>query len=609
MRFGIAGFAAAWAMTAPAFALEAVDINVTDVDKENKGVLTAAIERASMAYAALDEPLESDADLFGAAVTDYGRIVGALYSEGFYGPYVSILIDGREAANIDPFSPPTSIKRIQINVRAGPRFAFGTLDVAPRPADKQGTRLVKGFEPGRQARSTLIGEAANVGVREWRDEGHAKATVADQKIVAVHPENRLNVQINLAPGPKLRFGTLTIDGDREVSDKRVRQIMGFPEGKVYSPEELRDAVNRVRRTGTFKTVSVIEAEKPNPDGSLDYNMTLMEDLPRRYGFNADYSTVDGITLGAFWLHRNLFGGAERLRIDGEVSNLGGEQSGIGNPGGEDYTLNMRLTRPGTFGADNDAFLFTTLESIDDPEYKEDSLTIGAGVTRYFSRTLYGEVSAGLRYSDVNDAFGQRTFHHAILPSKLEWDERDDPGDAAHGFFIGIDATPYLGFDGSQSGATGELDLRGYYGLGPNNTTVLASRILLGSVVGSDLDATPPDFLFFSGGGGTVRGQKYQSLGVEQPNGEISGGRSFLGLSAEVRQLITGTIGMVAFADFGYIGADSYITEDAGYQAGAGLGARVGTPIGPIRVDLATPISEFGGKFSTVELYIGIGQAF
>jgi len=596
-------------MAQAAWAIETVTVTVIGVDDANRGDVTTAVERSSLAFRSLEDPFDSDADLFGAAVTDYARILGGLYGEGFYGPEISILVDGREAAEIDPFSPPTSIDTIVISVTPGPRFGFGRLDVAPRPAAREGTRLLKGFEPNKRARSGLIAQAANAAVGEWRDAGHAKAAVADQRILADHRAARLDVDIALAPGPHLRFGSLTLDGDTGVSDRRVRQIMGFPEGAAFSPEALGTAVNRVRRSGVFRTVSLREADTPNPDGTLDYAMTLIEEKPRRIGIDAEYSTVDGLSVGAFWLHRNLFGGAERLRIDGRVQNLLGDEAGLVDRGGEDYELNLRLTRPGTFGPDNDLFTFASVESIDDPDYQEDSFRIGVGVTRYFSPGLTGELAIGLRYSDVTDAFGDRTFKHVVFPGRLEWDRRDDPGDATTGFFLALDGTPYIGIDGSQSGTVAELDLRGYLGLGPNATTVLAGRVRLGSVVGSDLDATPPEFLFYSGGGGTVRGQKYQSLGIDQPNGETSGGRSFLGLSGEVRQLVSGTIGAVLFADAGYIGADSFIDGEAGFHAGAGAGVRFGTPIGPIRVDLGTPVSEFGGRFSRVELYIGVGQAF
>ena len=43
---------------------------------------------------------------------------------------------------------------------------------------------------------------------------------------------------------------------------------------------------------------------------------------------------------------------------------------------------------------------------------------------------------------------------------------------------------------------------------------LAGRAQLGAMFGGSLLGTPRDYLFYSGGGGTVRGQPYQALGVE-----------------------------------------------------------------------------------------------
>ena len=87
-----------------------------------------------------------------------------------------------------------------------------------------------------------------------------------------------------------------------------------------------------------------------------------------------------------------------------------------------------------------------------------------------------------------------------------------------------------------------------------------------------------------------------------------GGRSFLGVSAEARIPVKGNIGVVAFADAGYIGAEQFPDGSGVWQSGAGLGVRYATGVGPIRVDLAVPVSgpETEDDF---QLYIGIGQAF
>ncbi|MEV8467419.1 autotransporter assembly complex family protein [Fluviibacterium sp. DFM31] len=595
-------------LAVPALAFDSVTVTVSGIaDEDKREAIEKRLKSVALTSQALEQEESDAAVIFGSARSDYSRMVSVMYGEGYYGPSVSVKIDGREAADIDPFTLPKSIDKVTIAVEAGPQFTFGKTQVGPRAPTANANPIVEGFVPGAVAQANLVVSAAKAGVQEWKVDGHAKASVKDQTIIANHPKRQLNAEVVLAPGPLLRFGSLSIDGERNVSNKRVRQIMGFPEGEVYNPDELRDAVNRVRRTGTFSTVSVREAETPNPDGTLDYQMTLIEEKPRRFGLLAEYDTLDGFTVGGYWIHRNLFGGAERLRIDAEAANIGSDK--LSDAGGIDYTASLRLTRPGSFGHDNDAFFFATYEDTNDPDYTEEAFSFGVGVTRYFNEDLFGQVAGGLRYSHSVDVFGDREFYHAILPARLEWDKRDDPGDATRGFYLDTLATPYLGLDDSQSGMVATVDARTYHGFGESKSFVMAGRLLLGTVVGSDLDQTPPDFLFFSGGADTVRGQKYKSLGVDVGASEQSGGRSFVGVSAEARYWVTSTIGVVGFADFGFVGPDSYPTDAGDSQSGLGIGVRYATPIGPLRVDLATPYTGQVKEFSRVALYIGVGQAF
>ena len=131
---------------------------------------------------------------------------------------------------------------------------------------------------------------------------------------------------------------------------------------------------------------------------------------------------------------------------------------------------------------------------------------------------------------------------------------------------------------------------------------------MGSVYGPQLSQAPADYLFYSGGGGTVRGQPYQSLGVSLGGGNVVGGRSFLGLSAEARLKMTDKIGIVGFVDAGYIGAEQFYDGSGQVHSGAGLGLRYATGIGPIRLDVGVPTSgpATGENF---QVYIGIGQSF
>ena len=109
----------------------------------------------------------------------------------------------------------------------------------------------------------------------------------------------------------------------------------------------------------------------------------------------------------------------------------------------------------------------------------------------------------------------------------------------------------------------------------------------------------------------MRGQPYQSLGVEEitgPNGPIkTGGMSVANLSAEVRFQVRERIGVVAFADYGEVWAEDGWNGGSVWHSGAGIGVRYDTPIGPLRFDVAGPTG--GDTGEGVQLYLGLGQAF
>lgn len=540
-------------------------------------------------------------DLLAAAQADYARLLGVLYGEGFYSGTISIRVDGQEAAAIPPLSMPEAIGRIDIAIERGPRFRFGRAEVAPLAP---GTALPAEFRPGADARGTLIGEAARAGVAGWRDAGHAKAEVSGQDILADHARARLDAAIALAPGPRLRFGQLEImrgDSPSRVRDARIRAIAGLPTGETFSPAALEKSANRLRRTGAFRSVRLTEAEEPNADGALDIETRVSDAKPRRIGAGAELSSSEGVTLSGFWLHRNLFGGAERLRIDGLIGGLGGDS------GGEDSRLGIRFDRPATFTPDTSLVLGARIEDNNEPDYSERKAEIGAGLAHVFSDTLSGEAGIALRYSEISDDLGTRTLSHVLLPARLTWDRRDDPLNPTKGLYLDLSATPFVSPDKGSAGSRFFVDLRDYLTLGETRRLTLAGRAQLGSVAGGDFIDLPADMVFWSGGAGTVRGQGYQNLGVDLAPGITVGGRSFLGFSGELRAMVTDSIQAVAFADAGFIGEEAAGSGRGEWHGGAGLGARYLTAVGPIRIDLATPLD--GDAGSQFEIYIGIGQAF
>ena len=199
-----------------------------------------------------------------------------------------------------------------------------------------------------------------------------------------------------------------------------------------------------------------------------------------------------------------------------------------------------------------------------------------------------------------------------LPTTVTWDRRDEPTNAKRGTWLSATATPFSGLnDEAGSGLRFVGEGRAYRSFGADNRFTLAGRARAGSIWGSEIAETPRDYLFYSGGGGSVRGQPYESLGVEEltgPDGPIkTGGMSVANLTGEVRYQVREKIGLAACDDAGRVWGSSGFDGGSGWQAGAGIGVRYRTPIGPLRLDVAGPVGGETGE--GVQLYLGLGQAF
>ncbi|UWR28156.1 autotransporter assembly complex protein TamA [Sulfitobacter sp. S223] len=580
-----------------ASAAHSAEVKVTGIEDDD---LRAEIRGGSLLVdqTLLEENPPTTAEVLAAAQADYKRLLAVLYDNGYFSGVINITVDGREAATIPPVQPPGNISNVRISVEPGPKFRFGRARIAPLARK---TELPEGFAEGETASLGVLKNTVSAGVEGWREQGHAKAALSKQDLTADHPNRIIRADLALDPGPRLRFGPLIVQGESDVRRERIIDIAGLPEGDVFSPEEIRLSTDRLRRTGAFSAVALSEAEQIGPNDTLPITAQITDAPKRRLGFGAELSTLEGLTLSAFWLHRNLLGGAERLRFDAEIAGIGG------NSGGVDYTLSARFERPATFNEDTDFYALAQFEQLDEVSYFSRQLDLEAGIKRIANEKRTYTLGLGLRTAKTRDVFGEDKYTLLTLPLTAEFDYRDNRLSATSGYYLKANVLPFLALSGSDNGIRSFVDARGYKTFGSARPITFALRGQFGSVYGPDLAEAPADYLFYSGGGGTVRGQEYQSLGV--PVGaETIGGRSFLGLSAEVRVGVTDSIGIVGFADAGYIGEEEFYDGSGTWHSGAGLGLRYNTSIGPIRLDVAVPTSG-PDTGNNLQVYIGIGQSF
>lgn len=580
-----------------------IDYHAHDPDGAANPDLTRQIKNSSLVTAALAEGRSSGQDMLAAARGDYARILGLLFDEGYFSAEVSILLDGVEAASVAPLDAPKTVQKITVDVGVGPRFEFAEAAIGPL-APK--TVLPPQYAIGKPAGTGVIKRAARDGIEAWRQEGHAKAEMERTDITADHKSRLVYSQVHLQPGPKVMLGQLHATGNERLRTKRLYEIAGFPEGEQYDPEIIETVRKRLRRSGIFSAVTLEEAAELGPDNSMDVALGVVEQKKRRAGAGIEVSTDDGAAISGYWLHRNMWGGGERLIIDTKLSDIGSSRSG------RDFTLGTRIERPATFIPDITAFATAGVARLREEDSESDNVGVGIGFTHFKSDNLSSEFQLQYRQSRVKDENGEVDFKLLAAIGTLTWDRRDSQTDPKHGFWLKLDATPFVGLDDqTDDGVRVLAEGRLYRSMGEEKKLTFATRMRFGSIFGADIRNIPRDYLFYSGGGGSVRGQSFESLGahvISGPSGPIkTGGMSVANMTAEMRFQVRPKIGMAVFADAGQVWSEGGFGGESDWHAGAGVGVRYLTPIGPLRFDIAGPVG--GDTGSGVQVYLGLGQAF
>lgn len=291
------------------------------------GEVDAAIRGASMLLADAARPASGAAGLLVRARGDYRRILGALYSQGHYGGAISIRVGGREADTLPPDTALPKPVAVEIFVNPGPQFTFGTIEIVNEaPPTNDAGDIVQpvasaGLQNGQVAKSTVVLAAEQLVVKAWEHQGHAKAAVVSRDVVADHRTSRVDVTIVIDPNGFARVGEIGVQGTEKMNPDFVVRQTGLQPGAEYDPDDILLSEKRLARLDVFRAMRIEEAAAITPDGTLPMTV-IVEELPlRRFGFGATYSTTDGLGLEAFHLWRNLFGQAERLRLDAKIAGI------------------------------------------------------------------------------------------------------------------------------------------------------------------------------------------------------------------------------------------------------------------------------------------------
>jgi translocation and assembly module TamA len=560
------------------------------------------------------QPLSGDslALLQGAqAVT--ARVNTALRSRGFY--------DARTTATVDnhPIDEPTALDAIEaspeaepvtisLTVDTGPRFTVGSIAIrGSEPASLPAIDMSKlGLAKGDPADAAAILGAQDLVLEAFRKQGYALASVK-REVVVDHATREAEITFTVTTGPIARMGPVHFSGTDKVDTTYLQRRVPFKQGDLYDPAKVEEMRGRLNSLGVFNAVRIKPGTTLDANGELPFDVGLTDRLQRSIGFGLSYETQLGFAVNGFWVHRNLFGEAESLRLTAEINHIG--QGQLTDTG---FAFRADFRKPDWWlsGQDGRASAEVLREVL--PAYNRKAIDFAAGVDRVISPVW--TVRAGL-YFEIEQAQRPSSgiwqdYTLIGLPVSVLMNQANSDVDPTKGYRLQLDVTPYADVGPNNDFFTKiRLTGRSYFDMGEPGRSVLALRASFGTEPSGNVNNIPPDKLFYAGGGGSVRGFVYQSAGPRDAFNNPLGGASVVEASVEFRQRFGKAFGAVAFVDAGSAYPDAWPNFSLfAPRVGAGVGARYYTDFGPVRVDVGIPLNAREGD-PPFGIYVSLGQAF
>ena len=578
----------------------------TELTPVEDKILEEAAKASSLLIELEAKPPDDFYGLYRRAQEDKLRIEKALRSSGYYDGDVTIRIAGKsvdEPAATDV--EPDAKTKVPVTIELHPGELYHLREVRVTGADALPSKLQPKLAPKAPARSADIMAEQDRLLNAVLAQGYPFATIKLEPATVDHKDRTLAVQYVVEPGSPATIGDLRVKGLDRVDANFVDRRLAKFKDKPYAPSEIAKLRDDLRSIGVFESVKVKPAESVDDSGRLPVDVEVVERDRRFIGLGANYSTNDGAGGTAYWGHRNLFGGAEQLRINADVSGIGeNEWSEI------NYGLSLDFLKPDVFTQRQDLHSNLALvQEYDRETFDKKAATFLLGLDRRLTDTLSVSFGGEVEFSEITRDGVTNNFELFGPTGAVKYDTSDDLLNPTKGVRLNLTGSAFPEFIGSsqdvfQTRATGSS----YFDLSGQGNLVLAGRLSVASVFGGSIDELPADRLLYAGGGGSVRGYEFRSISPEDDDADPTGGRSLVETSIELRYRFLDDYGIVPFFDAGTVTEDTYPSFDEKLQYAAGLGFRYYSPIGPIRADVAVPLNPREDD-DLVAFYISIGQAF
>jgi len=504
-------------------------------------------------------------------------------AEGYFNAAIDVRIDRTTTpigvTLVVKTGTPTRIASVHIEVTgaAATDAPLGTEAIA---SIRRGWALPEGAQ-FRQREWTLAKERA---LNTLTGSPYAAARIVRSEAVVDPDAATADLYIELASGPEFRFGMFEITGLSRYDASLVRNFSLIEPGTPYSDVVLNRYVRRLNASGYFASVQAkIDTETAHPEDAT-VHIAVIEARPKRFEGGVGYSTDVHWRTNASYRDVNLDGRGTQFLADARLESR--IQSGsvkFQRPptdfhwvatyfaGAERTDIESLITRTAAFG--------TRWNSIDERDERAISAT-------YF---IDEQQPQGAASTAANALYAEYEWH---------WRRVDDLLAPTKGYVAALFAG--VGVPGVSTRTFGRV--RGQYAawIPLTKDSEINLRAEAGAVLAGSRDGIPSKLLFRTGGSTTVRGYDFESLGVRVGDATVPG-RYYAVASVDAIRWIDSFWGIGVFVDAGNA-VDSL--SDAHLAVGYGAGARVRTPLGPFRLDVA-----YGRDVHQVRVQFSVGLTF
>ncbi|MBP1742668.1 MAG: outer membrane protein assembly factor [Deltaproteobacteria bacterium] len=561
--------------------LSSYDVRIEGLPSQG---LLDQIKRISNSIILKDKPPASPSLLRKRVDEDVSLFTQWLRAQGYFGSHIG--------ATLDETTKPLTVI---FQVDTGPLFLLRSVDVQIA-GRMEATIPDIGLTLGVPFNAETLAHSQNRLVREFTKKGFPFAEVTDRRITVDHADHSVAVVFFVTPGPSAQFGPTRISGLVSVEERVVHDTLPWTEGERFNADLIDAGQKKLISLGLFSLVRAFPAQELDESGRVPVNVILTERKHRSVSAGISYQTDEGPGVNASWENRNLFGGTEKLAFSATFA---------------DYVLSAEggYLKPFFLRKDQSLRLSARLADDKPDAYSSRNLKSTSVLERSITEELKLGGGLGLKLSRVTQLGETNRYSYLLFPLNMEYDGSDDLLDPSRGNRVGLKLDPYADpFEDNPGFVRGFGRYRHYVQILKEPSLVLAGGIGAGAIVGADSAAIPADERFYAGGGGSIRGYAYQSVGPIK-DGVPVGGNYLIELSFELRLKISDRIGVVGFLDGGNAFASPEPDFSQGLLWGTGVGLRYYSPVGPFRLDVGFPLDRRPGLDDRFQVYVSLGQAF